>query len=103
MEWAGPSPTCGELNIGRDILGARSSSPIPGPIAQGSSARKISPYNFWLQKPEGIDLEKLLEPQAVPLKEPTHRLTYSDSLPELQHQGNSLKSTREKLRCLASR
>ena len=26
--------------------------------------------------------KKLLEPQALPLKEPTHRLTYSDSFPQ---------------------
>ena len=25
------------------------------PPSQGSSARKISPHHFWLQKPEGIE------------------------------------------------
>ena len=39
---------------GGDISGARSPSPTPGPPAQGSSARKISQYNFWLQKPVEI-------------------------------------------------
>ena len=34
--------------IKKDILEVRDPCPIPGPIAQGSSARKISPYNFWL-------------------------------------------------------
>ena len=32
-----------------------SPSPTSGPPAQGSSARKISLYNFWLQKPAGIE------------------------------------------------
>ena len=29
-----------------------------GVPAQGFSARKISPHNFWLQKPVGIELEE---------------------------------------------
>ena len=57
----------------------RSPSPPLGPPAQGSSARKISPYNFWLQKPARSRWKKFLEPQTVPLKEPTHGFTYSDS------------------------
>ena len=32
----------------RDISGARDPSPTPDHLAQGSSARKISPHNFWL-------------------------------------------------------
>ena len=59
----------------------RGGQPHDRPPAQGSSARKISPHNFWLKKPAGIELwKKFLEPQAVPLKEPTHGLTYSDLL-----------------------
>ena len=45
----------------RDISGARS---IPGPLAHGSSARKISPYNLWLQNPAGI--ESMEETSGVP-------------------------------------
>ena len=38
--------------------------------------------------------ENLLEPQVVPLKESTHKLTYSVSTPsELQHRSSSLKSS----------
>ena len=37
----------------RDILGARNPSPTPGPTAQDSSARKVRPHNFWLQKTPG--------------------------------------------------
>ena len=36
------------IKIRRDIAGARAPSPIPGPLAQGFSARKISPHNIWL-------------------------------------------------------
>ena len=41
--------------FGRNILGVTSLSPTPGTPAQGSSARKISPHNFWLQKPAWIE------------------------------------------------
>ena len=44
-------------------LGVRIPSPTPGPPAQGSSDRKISPHNFWLQKPAGI--ESVEETSAV--------------------------------------
>ena len=30
-------------------------SPTPVPPAQDSSARKVSPHNFWLQNPAGIE------------------------------------------------
>ena len=52
---AGPTLTVVE-KFGKDILGAKSPSPTQGPTVQSSSARKISPHNFWLQKPVGIDL-----------------------------------------------
>ena len=41
--------------LGRDILGGGSPNPTPGPPVQGSSARKISPHNFCLQKPVGVE------------------------------------------------
>ena len=70
-EQAGHVSICGGRKFGRDILGAR--SPTPGPKAQESSARKISPHNFWLRKPEGLSQwKKPLESKLVPLKEPTH-------------------------------
>ena len=62
---SGPDAECGMgwslthvwwIKIRRGIWGARSHSLIPEALAQGSSARKISPYNFWLQKPVGIEL-----------------------------------------------
>ena len=55
-ERAGPTPTCGGQKFRRDISGARSPRPTPGPPAQDSSARKISASNFWLQKPVDIEL-----------------------------------------------
>ena len=42
----------------------KSPSPTPGPPAQGSSARKISPHDFWLQKRVGI--EPVREASRVP-------------------------------------
>ena len=68
-------------------MGARTPSPTPGLPIQGSSVRRTSPHNFWLQKPAGIESveENSGVPtggtQAVPLKEPIHGLIYSDSLP----------------------
>ena len=70
------------VKIREGYLQNEKSQPHTRTLAQNSSARKISPHNFWLQKPVGIDQwKKLLEPQAVPLKKPTYRLTYSDSFP----------------------
>ena len=37
-------------------MGVRSPSPTTRPSAQGSSARKVSPHIFWLQKSAGIEL-----------------------------------------------
>ena len=37
-------------------LKSEESQPTPPPSAQGSSTRKIIPHNFWLQKPERIEL-----------------------------------------------
>ena len=39
-------------------MGAKSPSLTPGFPAQGSSARKISSHNFWLEKAVGIELVK---------------------------------------------
>ena len=38
----------------RDISEARDPSSITDHPAQGSSARKVSPHNFWLQTPVGV-------------------------------------------------
>ena len=43
------------VTAGRDVSGARPPRPTPGPLAQGSSTRKVSPCNFWLPKPAGIE------------------------------------------------
>ena len=49
-----------------DISEVRTPSPTPVPLAQGSSARKISTHNFWLQKPVRLSRwKKLLESQVV--------------------------------------
>ena len=62
MEQAGPTSTCGGLKFRRDILGAR--APQQAPPVQGSSVWKISPHNFWLQKPAGT--ESVEETSGVP-------------------------------------
>ena len=67
--------------------------PIPVPPDQDSSARKIKvPTTSGCKNWKGLgQWKEWLVPQAVPLKEPTHRLTYWDS--ELQHRRSSLKDT----------
>ena len=76
-------------------MGVRSSSPTLGPPAQGSSARKISPHNFWLQTPAGI--ESVEEAAGAPSSSSwgthtqTHLLRLTPS--ELQHWGGILKGT----------
>ena len=69
--------------------------PNTRPPAQRSSARKISPHNFWLQKPVGI--ESVEETSGAPSSffYRAHSWTHLLRLPpsELQHQGSSLKST----------
>ena len=62
-------------------FGSEGSQPHARPPAQGSSARKISPHNFWLWKPVGqSQWKKLLDSQAVLYKRPTHGLTQTHSL-----------------------
>ena len=56
---------------------------------RGSSARKISPHNFRLLKPVGI--ESVEENSGAPSK-PSKR-THTQIYSELQHQGSSLKGT----------
>ncbi|KAF6095163.1 hypothetical protein HJG60_012130 [Phyllostomus discolor] len=70
----------------------RSEEPqTPPPPGQGSSARKKSPHNFWLQKPAGIELvEEAAGPHRCLVKNP-HMLRLT--LSELQHWGSSLKGT----------
>ena len=54
--WNGlASHPCVVDKFGRDISEAKSPSHTSGPPAQGSSARKISPHNFWLQKTVGTE------------------------------------------------
>ena len=75
-----PHPCIVDKNLG-GVSSEQGVPDTPVPPAQCSSARKISLHNFWLQKPEGVlSVEETSEPQAVPLKEPTYGLTYSDSL-----------------------
>ena len=86
-------------------MGGWSVSPIPGPPAQVSSVRKINPHNFWLQKTVGI--ESVKETARAPvLKELTHRLTHTYSLPLSSSTGVQFEKApvahREKLQCLAS-
>ena len=67
-EQAGRSHTHVDKN-----LGGRSPRPTPGPPAQVASARKISAHTSGCKNQWGLNQEKkLLEPQAVPLKQSTH-------------------------------
>ena len=68
----GHIPTCGRWKFRRDISGARSPSPTPGPPAQGSNARKISPHNFWMQKNSGdwVSRRHFWSPKQFLLKNP---------------------------------
>ena len=79
MKWAGPTPTCGGYKI-RRISQARSPSPKAGPPAQGPSGRNVSPHNFQLQKPAGI--ESVEETSGAPSSssEPIHGITQTHSL-----------------------
>ena len=54
MEQADPTPMWTKIREG--YLQSEESRPIPGPPAQGSSVRKLSPHNFRLRKPVGIEL-----------------------------------------------
>ena len=76
-------------------MGVRSPRPIPDPPAQGSSARKISPYNFWLRKPADIEsVQKAagaLSNSSWGTDTQTHLLRLAPS--ELQHWRSRLKGT----------
>ena len=41
-------------------------APHQAPPAQGSSARKVSPHDFWLQKPAGFLIESVEETSGAP-------------------------------------
>ena len=65
----------------RDISGARSPRPTSGPPSHHFSARKVSSRNDWLRK--SVRTESVEETAGAPGSsswEPTHGLTYSDSL-----------------------
>ena len=58
-----PNPCVVDTNLGG--ISGEQGAPVPYQTpAQGSSARKISPHNFWLQKPLGI--ESVEETTGVP-------------------------------------
>ena len=63
----------------RSTLRNKGLSPTPGPPAQGSSDRKRSPHEFWLQNQQncGWVRKRLLESQAILLKGPTQGLTWT--------------------------
>ena len=76
-----PHPCVVDKNLG-GVAQEQGVQPHTRPPVHGSSVRKIRPNNLWLQKKQQrlSQWKKLLEPQAVSLKEPTHGLTYTDSL-----------------------
>ena len=92
--WTGlvPHPRVVDKNLGGISQGQEVAAPTLGPPAQGSSARKISPYNFWLQKLVVIEsVEETSGPKQFlkNLQVDLFRLTPC----EIQHQGSSLKGT----------
>ena len=55
--WNGLVPHLSVVDKNREgSLRGKGSQPTAGPPAKGSSARKISPHNFWLSKPAGLRL-----------------------------------------------
>ena len=59
------------IKLRRDTLGARDSSPSPDHTVQGSSARKISPHNFWIWTPMEVGWwKKLWDSSETPFKGP---------------------------------
>ena len=79
-ERAGPTPTWTKTRVG--YLRSKEYQTHTRPPAQDSSSRKVSPHNFWLQKPVGIELvEETSRAPSNSSKEPSHGLTYSGSLP----------------------
>ena len=80
-----------EKKFRKDILKTKSPSPTPGSLAQGSSARKISPHNSGCKNQQGLSWgKKLPESQEVPLKKPqTYLLRLTSS--EYQHEDSTLK------------
>ena len=57
MEWAGPTPThVWWIKTWEGYLGSEGSHPhTRRPPTEGPSARKVSPQNFCLKKPAGIE------------------------------------------------
>ena len=56
--------------------------PHTRPPSPGFLCQEISPHNSGCKNQQGVNCwKKLLEPQAFPLKKPTHELTYLESLP----------------------
>ena len=53
MEQAGPTPTW--IKIQEEYLRSKESQTHTRPPSQGSGDRQISPHNFWLQNPLGIE------------------------------------------------
>ena len=63
VEWLVPHP-CVEDKDKVGYLRNEVPSPIPGTTSQGSSTRKISPQNFWLQK--AVENEPVEETAGFP-------------------------------------
>ena len=85
------------IKIRRDSSGVRCPNSTPGRPAQGSSARKRSLRNFWLQKPVGIEAvedRNFLSPRQFLLKGPCTDLL-SLTPPKLPHEGSRLKGIRD--------
>ena len=79
MEWAGATPTW--IKIQEGYIRGEESQPQTRPSSPGFQCQKYkSPLLAVKNLQEQSRGKKLLNPQAVLLKEPTHGLTYSESL-----------------------
>ena len=63
-EWQSHNSMCW-IKIGRDTSGMRYPSPIPDHQAQGSRARKMSPYNFCCKNQWGLGHHKKQQDSKV--------------------------------------
>ena len=93
MEHAGPTPTW--IKIQGEYLGSEESQTQASTPAQDSSTREISPYNCWLQKLAGIELDEeatgALSNSSWRTPKWTHLLRLTPS--EFRHWGGSLNGT----------
>ena len=77
-----PHPCVVEKKTQEGYLRSKDSQPHTGLPSPEFQCQEDKSPQLLVANQQGLSQwKKLLEPQAVPLKEPTHELTYTDSLP----------------------